>query len=238
MSLAFQDFSRSALRFGATALTSLFVAANANAAPPAVGQCAPAEAVKSAMLAADYVPLVPFDKTFLKPDGSKVNRRYGFWANKNDMSEGYYIGRHSNGDMCNEGELSGIILADNRTKKIDPRAFSKAPKANQENGLNLVLNNVAKNVSEYPMIQAQITDADGARGYITITANPSTRTGSYLLSNMAGTVINSDTLDAGEINGQKYGPQYTPVALSILDGKNKTADAGSQTVTIASIAPR
>ena len=239
MSSALKDFANSsAMKLAMAIAVSFGTVANANAAPPTVGQCAPAEAVKADMLAAGYVPLVPFDKTFLKPDGSKVNRRYGFWANQNNLSEGYYIARNSNGDMCNEGKLSGIILADNRTQRIDPRVYSRAPKAGQENGLNLILNNAAKNVSQYPMIQAQITDIDGAKGVVTIASNPSTRAGVYVLSNTAGTVIDADSLEAGESNGQKYGPQYTPIALSILDSKNRTADASGSSVTIASVSPR
>lgn len=240
MSSALKDFANSSAAKLALAVAMSFgVAANANAALPAVGQCAPAETVKNNMLEAGYLPLVPFDKTFLKPDGSQVNRRYGFWANKNDMSEGYYIGRHSNGDMCNEGKLSGIVLADNRTKKIDPRVYSNGPEAtNQKYGLNVVLNNAATLSSKYPMIQAQITDADGSKGVITIASNPVTRAGRYILSDASGAVIDTDNLDAGESNGQKYGPQYTPVALSILDSKNRTAGAGGSNVTVASIAPR
>lgn len=234
MSSALKDFANSsAMKLTLAVAMSFGVAANANAAPPAVGQCAPAEAVKADLLEAGYAPLVPFDKTFLKKDGSRVMHRYSVWSNSN-MAEGHYISRDGAGNMCNEGKLSNIILADNRTKKIDPRVYSKAPKASQENGLNLTLNNVAKNVSEYPMIQAQLTDIDGAKGVITITSNPSTRAGSYLLSNISGTVIDSDTLDAGEVNGQKYGPQYTPVALAALD--KRSADAGKTSVSGTAVA--
>lgn len=240
MSLAFKDFANSsAMKLAMAVAVSFGTAANANAAPPSVGKCAPAEAVKASMVEAGYLPLVPFDKTFLNPDGSRSNRRYGFWANKNDLSEGYYVARHDDGNMCNEGKLSGIILADNRAKKIDPRVYSNGSEAtNKKYGLNIVLNNAATLSSKYPMIQAQIIDVDGAKGVITIISNPTTRVGHYILSNTSGAVIDADSLDAGEVNGQKYGPQYTPVALSILDGKNRVADASNPTVAMAKLDPR
>ena len=125
--------------------------------------------------------------------------------------------------MCTQGTLSSIILTDNRIAKIDTRILSNEPEATQQNGLNLVLNNAAKNAARYPMIQARVRDVDGGTAILTIVANPTTREGGLLISNMAGTVINADLLKGGEKDGQKLGAQYTPVALSTLD-KMHTAD--------------
>lgn len=218
------------------AIATAFTAANANAAPPAVGQCAPADAVKVEMTNAGYAPLVAFDKTLFKTDGTKVMHRYGLWSNSS-LTDGYYITRNGAGQMCNEGRLADIILTDNRERKVDPRTYSTAPKAYQENGLNLVLDTAAKKGGGYPMIQAKVTDSAGGKGVITLVADPTTREGAFLVSNMAGTVIVADILKAGETNGQKYGVQYTPVALTTLD-KMKTAEAGQTTAALAALAPR
>lgn len=232
MSLAKKSFLTAVV--APVALAAFGLASNANAAIPEIGKCAPADTVKMEMTKAGYVPLVPFDKTFLKNDGTKVMRRDGLWSN-DSLTEGYYIARDGLGNMCNQGKLSEIILADNRTKKIDTRILSKSPKANQENGLNLILNNAAKNASEYPMIHAKITDSVGSKGFITIVSNPETRVGGYIASNAEGTVVDLDTLDAGEKDGQKYGPQYTPIALAVLDKKVNIASSGS-TPTFATYA--
>lgn len=237
MSLAQKSFLTAVV--APIALAASGLASNAQAALPAVGQCVPAQDVVTQLPNSPYSTLIAFDRSMLTNQGEKVFRRNSIVANA-DLTSGFYFARNNKDEICNEGQLTSIILADNRDRKVDPRTVSNtAPNADNKNGINAIIKHGAQNTNKYPIFQAKITNIDGDQGVLTVASNPDTREGMLLFSKVSGVLVRTDALESGEVNGKKYGVQYSSVALATLD-KMKVAQVatGGHPLSVAVLEPR
>lgn len=189
---------------------------------PAVGQCGPAEIVKTELSKAGQYVLVAYDSKYVDNQTGQIKEfRESLYADAS-LAKGYSVGRRgaNNEELCVAASTSEIVLADTATQArvgaVDPRFYKKQPRADGTNGINLLLDTAAKRVSEYPMIQVRIKTPDGGDGYLTITSHPITREGGMLVSDLSGKISGLKSLEAGERNGVKYGPQYSQVAKQSL----------------------
>ncbi len=238
MSLSRKFLSNAAL---STALVFGAVSAPALADVPAVGQCGPAEVVKTELSKAGYGNYFVYD-TELFDNGRNAAR----WARESvyadsGMTKGYHVGRRGENDqeMCVFGALTELVLADNaeqaKLRKVDQRFYKRQPKADVRNGLNLVLDTGAERVGEYPVLQARIRHSNGGEGYMTLSANPDTHRGAILLSEFSGTIVAANSIEAG----RKPRTGFTPAAQDVLAQmkSGKRTDAGHPQV-IASASPK
>ena len=207
------------------------VSAPALADVPAVGQCGPAEVVKTELTKAGYSNYYVYDvPAFDEKRNASVMVAESIYAN-DGMTKGYHVGRRGeNGkDMCVFGTLRDFIIADNidqdKAGMIDPRFFKDQPNSNVKNGLNYVLKVGAERVKEYPVIQARIRHSNGGEGYMTVTgANTQMYDASLLLSDLSGTVV---SLKSQAEVGRRPQTGFTPVARSVLTqmkGEKRNAD--------------
>lgn len=218
------------------------VSAPALAEVPALGQCGPAEQVKAELTKAGYHNYFVYDtELFDEKRNATVWLPESVYAN-DGMTKGYHVGRRGdNGkDMCVFGSLRDFIIADNveqeKAKAIDPRFFKNQPNSDTKNGLNITLKAAAKEVGEYPAIQARIRHSNGGEGYLTIAANSQTRGGLYILSDLSGKIA---TANAGIEVGRRPQTGFTPAAQSVLAQMKgeKRVDAGSSPAVLASAVP-
>lgn len=237
MSLA-SKFTRSTAAFA----LAFGLAANANAGVPAVGQCGPAEVVKAELTKAGQYVLVAYDSKYVDKDTGQIKEfRESLYADA-ALDRGYAVGRRgaNNEELCIGGSTSEIVLADTAVQAkagaVDPRFYKKQPKADAVNGINLLLDSAARNVSAYPMIQARIKTPDGGNGYLTIISHPVTREGEMIVTDLSGKASGLKSLEAGERNGVKYGPQYSQVAKDTLS-REKSASLGGRDVS-AAVSPK
>ncbi len=215
MSLSRKFLSNAAF---STALVFCAVSTPALADVPAVGQCGPAEVVKTELTKAGYSNYYVYDnELFDEKRNAPVWLPESIYAN-DGMTKGYHVGRREdNGkDMCIFGALRDFIIADNvdqeKAKAIDPRFFKNQPNSDVKNGLNFTLKAAAE-VGGYPTIQARIRHSNGGEGYLTIAANSQTHRGFYLLSDLSGKVA---IANAGIEVGKRPQTGFTPVAQSVL----------------------
>lgn len=228
MSLAFKDFANSsAMKLAMAVAVSFGAAANANATPPAIGQCAPAETVKAELVKAGYNNYFVYDVELLSETSPKpVWVRESIYA-KDGLKDGYYVGRggKTNELLCIHAQANDIILGDaeqqSKAQAIDPRFLQNFPAA--ATGINAVIKQSAEKAGNYPAIQMKITQANGGKGYVTISVNPSNHIGSQIFSGLAGEFGDINT---GLIAGAEPYTGYTPAALSVLK-QSRRVDAGT-----------
>ncbi len=219
MSLSRKFLSNAAL---STSLVFGAVSAPALADVPAVGQCGPAEDVKNELTKAGQFVLVAYDSKYVDQQTGKIKEfRESLYADAS-LARGYSVGRRgaNNEELCIGASTSDIVLADTATQArvgaVDPRFYKQHSDAAGVNGLNLLLDSAAKNVSAYPMIQARIKTPDGGQGYLTIISHPVSREGEMIVTSLSGKASGFKSLEAGERNGVKYGPQYSQVAKDTM----------------------
>lgn len=213
-------FRRSAAS-AAMVVAAFGFAANANAAPPKLGDCVPAETAKTELFNAGYKNYFVYDVELLSSDSPKpIWVRESIYA-KDGLKEGYYVGRGGKSGelMCFHAKADNIILgsADDQAsiRTVDAKFLSSVP---ANSGINEAINSVRDSKGLYPAIQLKFTQADGGQGYMTLVLNPVRKMADQLFSDMSGKVVGIRTeLVAGAV---PY-TGYTPVALNVLEQMRK-----------------
>lgn len=206
----------------ATALAAALVfgiSTNASAAPIAVGDCGPADTIKTQLRNEGYDNYFAYDvELFDNTKNSVVKTRASIYSN-DGMKKGFDVERAgaNNELLCVRAALSDIIIADSdaqaAAKQIDPRFLRNLPKSDEKGGINHTIRFAANKVGFFPVVQAKLTQKNGGQGYLTIEANSQTHEGGRLYSDFSGVVVDSSSrLEIGKapMTG------FSPVAREVL----------------------
>lgn len=240
MSLASKDFSTTAKAWGVALLSTMFMAANANAAEALTcyTRDADIEAAKTRILQNEgMIPVVSHFKnvgTNEKAAWAMATLMYNPQTKK-----GYEWAKLPAGAVCVSKSYSNIQLYANLN--LNPKAFldkASAPQAN-DTGNNTGISNVGVNAmllvseksNQYPMYRASVDDIVNVTGtplktpskYIEfLVGNPTTKEGTILAANHNGKMISEyfGIVGTPAKDGVRFGAIYSPAGEDLVGLKS------------------
>lgn len=241
----FQNASKALRKWGPAALTTFFMAANANAADtnvPIKLTCytKPEDIAAVKKTITEGLGMIATTSHFTNAGTNDTpNWAMATLMRNPETRKGYEWIRRADGHVCISKSYSNIELYLNT--QLNSKAFldkKSAPKADDvgngkdisESGINAVLIASAQN-GEFPMYRGDVNDIIGSRisgvaqsrspiQYTEyLVANPNTGEGTVLASRFNGLVIKEYTSVVGtpEKDGVKFGAIFTPAGQQIVD---------------------